>query len=443
MKINQSCLGAWKAAGILLVLTPWDQVAGEPADSAPLPAVDYVVRAFDRFPIVALGEAHGAPETQEFIARVIEHPGFAGRVSDVVVEFGTAKYQGLMDQYILGRAVPREELRRAWENTTQISGVWSSPIYENFFAFVRSFNQKMPESKKIRVLLGDPPIDWKTVIGPADEDMNDWRDAHVASVVEHEVIRKGRKALLFIGGAHISRRVLLPNSLIHLLDARLPEKTLVIQPVNLSTVKPEVSARLRQWPTPAVLEVRGTWLGGVDVRDIGFFLYRGRVEEDFDVLLHLSAQPFKSVPVQIDPNSPYARELKRRQNLAEATLPFRGGKIRFDQGSVHPIPTSEQALRAVLAELQRDRHLALLVKAYADEAESNAQQLSNRRAEYLRQYLIRGGIDPRRLTSRGCGASRPAWASDTEEHKAANRRAELVRRSESAGCQPPDRFNGQ
>src|SRR6266496_2007608 len=120
MKTNQSCFGPWKTAGLLLVsiLTPLARVAGQPADSAPLPAVDYVVRAFDRFPIVALGEAHGAPETQEFIARVIEYSGFAGRVSDVVVEFGSVKYQGLMDRYILGRAVTREELRQAWENTT-------------------------------------------------------------------------------------------------------------------------------------------------------------------------------------------------------------------------------------------------------------------------------------------------------------------------------------
>jgi outer membrane protein OmpA-like peptidoglycan-associated protein len=441
--MNHSRFGNWKTAGILLisVLACLEPVAGQTADPVPLPAIGYVVRAFDRFPIVALGEAHGAPETQEFIARVIEHPGFAGKVSVVVVEFGSARYQKLMDQYILGRDVPREELRQAWENTTQVSGVWSSPIYENFFAFVRTFNQKLPEWKRIRVLLGDPPIDWTTVVSPADEDMNDWRDAHFASVVEREVIRKGRKALLLIGGAHLSRRVLLPNSLIHLLDARLPGKTLVIQSVNLSSVKPQVAVRLRQWPTPSALEIRGTWLGSVDTRDVGFSLSRGPLEKDSDVLLHLSAQPFKTVPVAVAPNSAYARELKRRQDLAEATLPFRGGKVRFDEGSEQPTPASEKALAEVLAELSRDRQLALLVKAYADEAEPNAQPLSNRRAEYLRQYLIRRGVDPQRLTSLGCGASRPAWTSDTEEHKAANRRAELVRRSRLAGCQPPDRFD--
>ena len=418
-------------------------VAAQAPEVTPLPAVDYVVRAFDRFPIVGLGEAHGAPETQEFIARVIQHPRFAGNVSDVVVEFGSAKYQRLMDEYILGRDVAREELRKVWENTTQISGVWSSPIYENFFAFVRSFNRRMPASKKIRVVLGDPPIDWSAVVGPADEDMNDWRDAHFASVVEREVIRKGHKALLFIGGAHLSRRVLFPNSLIHLLDARFPGKTLVIQPVNLSSVKPDVAARLRQWPTPSVLELRGTWLGSVDTRDVGFFLSRGRLEDDSDVVLHLSAQPFKTVPVRMEPNSSYARELKRRQDLAEATLPFRGGKVRFEQGSEHPTAASEKPLKEVIAELNRDRQLDLLIKAYADETEPDSQQLSNRRAAYVRQYLIGRGIDPRRLTSLGCGTSRPAWISDTDEHRAGNRRAELVKRSKLAGCVPPDRFDEQ
>jgi hypothetical protein len=38
--------------------------------------------------------------------------------------------------------------------------------------------------------------------------MNDWRDAHFAWIVEEQVIKKRRKALLWIGGAHTSRRVI-------------------------------------------------------------------------------------------------------------------------------------------------------------------------------------------------------------------------------------------
>jgi hypothetical protein len=57
--------------------------------------------------------------------------------------------------------------------------------------------------------------------------MNDWRDAHFARIVEEQVIKKGRKALSWIGGAHTSRRVIFPDSLIHLLDRRFPDRTLV------------------------------------------------------------------------------------------------------------------------------------------------------------------------------------------------------------------------
>jgi hypothetical protein len=76
--------------------------------------------------------------------------------------------------------------------------------------------------------LGDPPIDWSTVTSPADEDMNDWRDAHFAHVIEREVMSWSEKALILIGGAHISRKVVLPNSLIRLLDTRFPGQTWVV-----------------------------------------------------------------------------------------------------------------------------------------------------------------------------------------------------------------------
>jgi hypothetical protein len=38
-------------------------------------------------------------------------------------------------------------------------------------------NEGLPPAKRIRVIAGDPPIDWSAVISPADEDMNDWHDA--------------------------------------------------------------------------------------------------------------------------------------------------------------------------------------------------------------------------------------------------------------------------
>jgi hypothetical protein len=209
------------------------------------PAVQYITAAFASHPLVAFSEpGHGSAGTKEFFAALIRHPGFAGTVTDIVIECGNARYQAVADRYFSGQVVQRDELRRIWENTTIVSGVWQLPMYEDILADIRAVNLTRPADQRIRVLLGDPPIDWATVRGPADEDMNDWRDAHFAWVVEEQVLKKGRRALLWIGGAHISRGVILPDSLIHLLDRRFPNRTHVVQSLDADRVAASVKDRL-------------------------------------------------------------------------------------------------------------------------------------------------------------------------------------------------------
>jgi hypothetical protein len=224
----------------------------------PEPALDYIAEGFDRYPVVALSELHGNRESAAFLAMLIRHDGFSRRVNDIVVEFGNAAYQPVVDRYISGAPVGRDELRGVWENTTQISGIWHLPMYEGILADIRMVNATLPANRRYRVLLGDPPIDWSKVTSPADEDMNDWRDAHFAWVLEHYVFARNRRALLFIGGAHISRKVLFPNSVIHLLDARFPGKTLVVSALDAGKVEPAVAAAMSAWPIPSVAPVRGT-----------------------------------------------------------------------------------------------------------------------------------------------------------------------------------------
>jgi hypothetical protein len=222
-------------------------------------APDYVATAFDRCPVVALSEIHGNRDSAAFLSRLIRHPGFAARVNDIVVEFGNASYQPVIDRYIAGAPVERDEIRGTWENTTQISGIWLLPQYEALLADIRAVNATLPAARRYRVLLADPPIDWRTVTRPSDEDMNDWRDAHVASVVERQVVARRRRALVYFGGAHFGRGVVFPNSAIHLLDARLPGTTCVIGTLDAGQVEPGVAAAMRTWPMPSVVEVRDTW----------------------------------------------------------------------------------------------------------------------------------------------------------------------------------------
>lgn len=414
----------------------------QPSDLSPMPAAKYITDAFDRHPLVAFSEPrHGASGTKEFLASLIRQPGFAEKVNDIVVEFGNSRYQDVVDRYISGEPVAHDQLKQAWENTTVATGVWMAPMYEDVLREIRAVNRTLPPSRRIRVLLGDPPIDWNVVRGPADEDMNDWRDAHFAWVVEEQVMKRGRKALIWIGGAHVSRGVMFPESLIHLLDRRFPNKTLVVVAVDPREVEPQVSARLRNWPSMSAAAVRDTWLGRLNARAIGFRLSTDIVERNIDAALFWESvsDAIDEAP-RLDVASPIGVELERRRQLSGSTLAFRGGKIRFEAGTASLSSESEAPLRAVLTELRRDSGLTLMVKAFADAREQNGAQLSLERAKLVVSWLTARGIAPERLVAKGCGSSRALWFGHTEQERAANRRAELVRRSKWEACEPPSSF---
>jgi outer membrane protein OmpA-like peptidoglycan-associated protein len=364
-------------------------------------------------------------------------------VDDIVVEFGNARHQQLADRYIAGEAVPRDELKQIWENTTIVTGIWAAPVYEGILADVRALNASLPPSRRVRVLLGDPPIDWATVRGPADEDMNDWRDAHFAWLVEEQVTKRGRRAFLWIGGAHLTRKVMLPESVIHLLDRRFPGQTWVAAALDRSKVGEPVVRRLSAWLSLMAAPVRDTWLGSLDARsDAGMGVSTGTIEDNIDVAIFWEFPPrFPDELPRIEENSPFGVELRRRQELAVATIPFRGGAIRFEAGTDRIMEPSEPALSAIVAELERDTALKLLVKGFTDAREEDSVRLSVERARAVVDWLVERGISMERLEPRGCGSARALWFGQTEEHRAANRRAELVRASRGSGCTPPATFD--
>jgi outer membrane protein OmpA-like peptidoglycan-associated protein len=255
----------------------------------------------------------------------------------------------------------------------------------------------------------------------------------------HYVFARNRRALLFIGGGHISRKVLFPSSVIHLLDARFPGKTFVVSALDAGKVEPAVAAAMSAWPIPSVAPVRGTRVGQSDVRMIGFTLSRGLIQDDVDALLALSTAPLVSDPApQVDESA--NRELQRRRRLAQATLPFRGGLIRFEANTTQLTASSSVPLQQVMSELLRDRDRAVLVKAFADARERDPLRLSTERAESIAEWLVRRGISRDSVESRGCGAQRPLWADDIADHEAANRRVEIVTKTPTADCEPPRSF---
>ena len=168
--------------------------------------IEEILSLFDRYDIVHIGERHWNITDFNFRVALVNHPRFAEVVDDIVVESGNYLYQGLLDRYMLDlEDLPEEELSQVWRNTIFTNGVWDATIYKEFFHAVREVNENLPPEKRIRVIAAEPSIDWSKVKTREDLQSLQCRAIHAPEVINSEVLKKDRKALIIYGGAHFYR----------------------------------------------------------------------------------------------------------------------------------------------------------------------------------------------------------------------------------------------
>jgi hypothetical protein len=273
------------------------------------------------------------------------HPEFVGKITDIVVEFGSARYQELVDRFLLEcQAVDDTELRQVWRTAIGGRTYWDAPVYEQFFHNVRAINWMRPSSQRVRVLLGDPPVDLETLYHATDKEVIFeimQRDAHYAAVVEQEVLAKGRRALLIAGGNHLLRGMhtnydpRLPNAATLLAD-QAREKLFVIEPLLLSSQDLKARrANLAQWPRPALAYLAGTWLGG-EQRTYRVFRKEAMLyQEQADAVLYLGPREDLTAS-RADPaiylGGPYREQL---QKLSMAATQLLGQSIDLVEEGLH------------------------------------------------------------------------------------------------------------
>jgi hypothetical protein len=252
-----------------------------PTDPAPQEAVDAVLRLFETKQVVALADLHGCSQELTFLERLVTTPRFLATVNVMTWELGNARYQSLMDDYVVnGVAVPISELRKCWRENTQANLLGDTPRLVQLLAAIRDANQAVEKSKRLRVILVDPPVQWANVRAREDlrRELLD-RDAHIAKVLEDEVYAKGLKALFFAGPAHLERRkqgaagAAPPGpstakvradspggTALDRLDSRHPSTVATIW-VHVAPLdeNSQMAATMKSWPKPAVAIIHGTW----------------------------------------------------------------------------------------------------------------------------------------------------------------------------------------
>ena len=274
---SRLCAKAIRLTSVLLLflaletLPSWAQLQPQSAGSTPSPepAIPAIVAAFDQYQVVAMPDGHGMKDVDDFILSLIRTPAFSEKVNDIAVECGNSLYQPLLDRYIAGEDVPFTEVRKVWRNTTQpmcdLSG-----FFAQIFPLVRAINQKLPVGKRLRVLAGDPPIDWDQVKTSQDRSkFVSMREDTIASVMEKEVLSKHRKALMLFGTFHLMHGVGI--SPVSMYEKRYPGLTFVISDLGaFDTDQPTLfSSPFAAWPIPSLARAKGTWLGALD---LGHFL---------------------------------------------------------------------------------------------------------------------------------------------------------------------------
>lgn len=243
------------------ILTSSIALSARGAATLPLDPTVAVIDAFKTHRLVAIGEEHGNEQQHLFLRSLVSDPRFAAVVNDIVVEFGNAQYQDVVDRFVSGDDVPYAALRRTWQDTTQPHTGWDRPIYEALFRTVRAANMsRQSNGNRLRVLLGDPPIDWDSV--RTAEDVRPWlaqRDRHPADVIRKEVLNKGHRALVLYGSGHLGRIDFARETLTDILESVAGVKVFLMLTHSVTSLE-VLGIDPGSWPFPSATLTAGTSL---------------------------------------------------------------------------------------------------------------------------------------------------------------------------------------
>lgn len=114
------------------------------------------------------------------------------------------------------------------------------------------------------------------------------------------------------------------------------------------------------------------------------------------------------------------------------------GDVLFDLNKAELKSGSERNVRRIAEFLQEYPERKALIEGFTDStgSESYNQELSERRAEAVRRFLIANGVSSNRVSARGYGESNPVASNETAATRQLNRRVEIIISEDENGIAP-------
>ena len=102
--------------------------------------------------------------------------------------------------------------------------------------------------------------------------------------------------------------------------------------------------------------------------------------------------------------------------------------IQFEHNSSLLIPSSYAELDKLVKLMQDNPSMCIELSAHTDDVGSEQYnlRLSQQRGESARKYLVRQGIEAKRIIAKGYGKSKPLVPNDSDANRAKNRRVEFI-----------------
>lgn len=173
---------------------------------------------------------------------------------------------------------------------------------------------------------------------------------------------------------------------------------------------------------------------------ITYFTDPVNIDSDFDGL----SDGEEIVNYETDPNNRDTdggsvddfTEIKRETNPLDASddrikinVPIVLEGITFATGKADIEPESEKVLQGALITMLSNPDIIVEISGHTDDvgSESNNKNLSQKRAESVRFWLIKNGVEPDRILAKGYGEDFPRVPNDSAENRRINRRIEFKR----------------
>lgn len=339
-----------KYLGLMIVVLQATHAAAGAGQAAQAPrpqdAIPAIVAAFGTHDIVTLSDPHGNVQVQAFLLSLVRDPRLPRAFNDIVIETASARYQDAIDRFVRGDDVQMAVLRKAWEDHTVANSLGIQA--EELIRTVRAVNAHLDDDRKLRVIAGDPPIDWDNITSAQDH--RRWielRDSYPADLIRRQILDRGRRALVVYGEGHLQRRQIVINYDMSTWQAQtvvsLLERERGVRIFNIWTLldrNVSLPEGIESWPVPSLAVLRGTILGA---RDFGLYS-RGlgdgsrvgikdgrlvplprdewkamRMEDEFDALLYLgppASMTGVTIPAALCEDSEFVRRRLQRLMLA-------------------------------------------------------------------------------------------------------------------------------